>query len=147
MVTCPPDISIRGSLKGMVSWTDPSALFLMEISPEVPFWTSSLKEILSSGVVLFVVSAPGAIVTTLLASTAGHAQAIPPPPEAGMQGMIGYLASNVVPPLARVMAGNYILFLLAGLALMILALVGSVAWGFVRERKQAPAQAASAVLS
>lgn len=82
----------------------------------------------SPGCVLFAASVPGTILATIIASTAGQASRTPPPDEAGMTGMAGYLASHVLPPLAQVMSRSYVIFLALGLGLMLLALLSNFIW-------------------
>ena len=50
-----------------------------------------------------------------------------------MTAMAGYVASNVLPPLAQIIARNYVITLTLGLGLMLLAVLGSLIWRLARK--------------
>ncbi len=86
----------------------------------------------SPGCVLALASLPGALVFGFLTRAV---QPIPRPSlgeEAGLSGMAGYLASNLVPLVAAPMARNYLIALALGVGLMLLAILGSLVWRLAR---------------
>lgn len=91
----------------------------------------------NTGCVLFVASLPGAIFFGLLSTVARSAETAPPAREAGMTAMAGYVASNVLPPLAPIIARNYVISLALGFGLMLLAVLGSLVWRLSRKREAA----------
>jgi hypothetical protein len=86
----------------------------------------------SPGCVFIVASLPGALLLTMLGS-ALRPITTPPPPEAGAGGAISFLATNVLPPLAQIMAHSYVIVLMLGLALVVLSILGSLIWRLVRK--------------
>jgi hypothetical protein len=87
----------------------------------------------SPGCVLFVVSLPGALILTFLARAVQPMTTPPAGEEAGLTGMVGYLASNLLPVLVAPMARNYLIALGIGFGLMLLAVLGSLVWRLVRK--------------
>jgi hypothetical protein len=89
----------------------------------------------SPGCVLFFASLPGALFFALLATAI---KPVPEPPvaEGGMTGMLGYLASNVLPSLAKNIAQGYLIFLAVGFGVMLLAGLGSIIWSLLRRNTQ-----------
>ncbi|MBI2940401.1 MAG: hypothetical protein HYY04_08180 [Chloroflexi bacterium] len=85
----------------------------------------------SPGCVLFVASLPGAALFTFLARGLGSSGAATAPPtgqDAGMTGMIGYLAAGVLPPLLRIMSRNYLVAMALGLGLVAIAFLVQFVW-------------------
>ena len=82
---------------------------------------------------LFVASLPGAICFGIFSTIARSAETAPPAREAGMTALAGYVASNVLPPLARMIAGNYLISLALGFGLMLLAVLGILVWRLARK--------------
>ncbi len=89
----------------------------------------------SPGCALFFASLPGAIFFTFLALAV---KSIPAPSieESSATGMVGYLASQVLPPMARTIGQSYQVFLALGVGLMLLAGLSSIVWRLVRRNKQ-----------
>ena len=50
-----------------------------------------------------------------------------------MTALAGYVASNVLPPLAQIIARNYLISLAVGFGLMLLAVLGSLIWRLSRK--------------
>ena len=75
--------------------------------------------------VLFAASLPGAILFGFLSTLGLQAQATPPPREAGVTALAGYIASNILPQLAQAFSRTYLILLAASLVLLLVALIGS----------------------
>lgn len=50
-----------------------------------------------------------------------------------MTALAGYVASNVLPPVAQIIARNYLISLALGFGLMLLAVLGSFVWRLTRK--------------
>jgi len=93
------------------------ALISLALLPFLIFFSYRFGRLGSPGCVLFVASLPGALIFAFLARAA---QPLPTPPageEAGLSGMAGYLASNLLPPLAGIFSRNYLIVLGIGFGL------------------------------
>ena len=89
------------------------------------FFSYSFGRVGSPGRVLFVVSTPGVLVSTIVRwRLADFALLSAPVGQAGLVGRLSALVSEVLPPLARITYRNYPMCLLLGLGLMVVAVVG-----------------------
>lgn len=86
----------------------------------------------SPGCVLFIASLPGVLLFAFLARAVQPMTTPPTGEDAGLIGMAGYLASNLLPPLAGIFGRNYLIALGSGLGLILLALLGSLIWRLAR---------------
>lgn len=106
---------------------------LLLLAPLV-FFSYRFGRVGSPGCVLFIASLPGAILFTFI-SLAVRPMTSPPVQESGINGMIGYLLSNTLPPLAQIASQSYLVFLALGLGLMLLAVSSSTVWA-LRQRSR-----------
>ena len=97
------------------------------------FFSHRFGRLAGPGCVLILASLPGAILFNLI-SAAPQPAAKPPVEEADMSGMLGYLAANLVPPLAEIIARTYTIALVLGLVLAISSVFGSLIWRLSRRR-------------
>jgi len=100
------------------------------------FFSYRFGRIASPGIVMFISSLPGALIFSgvnlaLQNSSGNMQQAI----EGGVGGMASFIASNILPPITQIIARNYLIFLLTGLGLIIVSVLGKFIYWLVR-RKQ-----------
>jgi len=94
----------------------------------------------SPGVVLFAASLPGTVLSSLVRLWLRRAVvAVPPTEEAGLAEVARYFATNALLPLVQPISRIYLLALVGGLGLALLALVGSIIAGLGRGRPAPPA--------
>jgi hypothetical protein len=88
----------------------------------------------SPGCVLFVASLPGAILFTFLATTL---QNPPGPPQGeGISEMLGYLVANSLAPLVQIVSRNYLVLVVVGAGMIILAALGGLIWRLARRDRR-----------
>jgi len=89
----------------------------------------------SPGLVLFVASLPGAIISTALSRMPpADALLVGLEQDVGLTDRLGQVASQVLPPMMRDFSVSYTIVLLTGLALIIVAVLGGLIWRLTRRR-------------
>jgi len=91
----------------------------------------------SPGVLLFLASLPGAVVSTAAYLSMRKATVAVPGEEAGISEIARYFAINVLPPLLQICSRIHLLAAVAGLGLITLAVGGSIIAALTR-KKPAP---------
>ncbi|MGC8787331.1 MAG: hypothetical protein ACP5Q1_07905 [Anaerolineae bacterium] len=89
----------------------------------------------SPGVVLFASSLPGAAISSLLWTVVQNQEMPAPPGEGGsLIGLLNYTLANILPHVVPIVARNYLIALVLGFALILLAVLGSLLWRLTRAK-------------
>jgi hypothetical protein len=87
----------------------------------------------SPGFVVFAASLPGAFLFSVFSTIGGAERVVRPGREEGITRLGAYVASEILPPLAQIMARNHLLFMFTGIGLMAIAILGSLIYRSTRK--------------
>lgn len=108
------------------------ALFLPFI-----FFSYRFGRLINAGLVVLVTSLPFGLLSNAanLILKSQTPPATPPPGEAGISGMAGYLAGNILPGIVKIAAGNYLFIILLGLVIVAVGILLALVWKIVRRNR------------